>query len=126
MFLVPFSVRWLGLGSVGVGSIGAILATSVWVLLREIRRRLGRGTFPSANFVLRIGLAFAATTAVGKLVSYMGRTPDVGAAVLHLFLGALTGSAVYSAAALALRLVPLETAFSAGRWLKQRFEAPSP
>jgi O-antigen/teichoic acid export membrane protein len=88
MILVPLSLRWLGLGAVGVGVIGAVLATSAWVLYREIRMRLGRDSFPSANYVLRIAVAFAATTAAGKLVAELGLTSDAGAVLWYLFYGA--------------------------------------
>jgi|SRR5271165_1949742 len=126
MILVPLSLRWLGLGAVGAGAVGSILATSAWVLHREIRRQFGHGSFPSAGFVLRIGAVLAVTTAVAKLAVHVGRTPDAGSTVWHLFLGGLSGFVVFVAAALGLRLVTLDTAFSAGRWLKQRFEAPPP
>jgi O-antigen/teichoic acid export membrane protein len=123
MILVPLSVRWLGLGAVGVGVIGAVLATSAWVLYREIRMRLGRNSFPNATYILKIGAAFAATTAAGKLVGGLGPTSDAGVVLWRLFYGGLSCSVVYIAAALILRLVPLAEAFAAGRWLKNRFVA---
>lgn len=120
MVLIPMSVRWFGLGAVGAGALAAVMATSSWVLYREIRRRLGSGTFPEVNFVLRIGIALAATTLVGKLVADMGRTPDAVATIWRLFLGGLSCSAVFVTIALSLRLVPLAEVFAAGRWLKRR------
>jgi O-antigen/teichoic acid export membrane protein len=120
MILIPFCIRWLGLGAVGAGAIGAVLATSAWVLYREIGRRLGPGSFPSFDFILRAGVTLVATTAVGKIVADVGQTSDIGAAVWRLFLGGLSCSAIFVAAALGLRLVPMADALAAGRWLKRR------
>jgi O-antigen/teichoic acid export membrane protein len=123
MILVPLSIRWLGLGAVGIGIIGAVLATSAWVLYREIRIRLGQDSFPNARYFLRIGAAFSATTAVGKLVADWGLNSDAGSVLWRLFYGGLSCLAVYVGAALVLRLLPLAEALAAGRWLKHRFVA---
>jgi len=117
------ALRWLGLGAVGVGSICALMATSVWVLHREIGSRLGGDPFPDAKFVFKIALAVAATTAVGRLLAGLGSTGDVGTAVWRLVLGALCCLAIFVLAALGLRLVALAEALSAGRWLRKRFAA---
>ncbi len=121
--LVPLSVRFFGLGSVGAGAIGAVLATSGWVLYREIGRQLGPQSFPNARFVLRVGVALVTTTAVGKLMASLGRSPDAIAEIWHLLLGGLVCFAVFVGVALSLRLVRVAEAFAAGRWLKRRFVA---
>ncbi len=120
MILVPLSLRWLGLGAVGAGAVGAVLASSVWVLYREINVRLGSGSFPSASFVLRIGVAFAAAAAVGRIAAGLGQSTDPASVCVRLALGALAIFAVYLIAVVGLRLVQLEEAYAAGRWLKKR------
>ena len=99
-------------------------ATSAWVLYREIRRWLGNAPFPKASFVLRIGAALAAAAVGARAAGALGRAPDATATVLPLFLGGVGGLAVFAAAALALRLVPVEATAWAGRWLRQRAETP--
>jgi len=123
MVLVPLSVRWLGMGAVGAGAVGAVFATSVWVLRREIRAQLGRGSFPTAMFAIRTCLAVAAAAIVGKFVGNLGDNHDLGTSLLRLLLGGLSGLTVFAAAVMALKLVPIADAFAFGRWLKQRVAA---
>jgi hypothetical protein len=123
MVLVPLSVHWLGLGAVGVGSIGAVLATSAWVLYREIGSRLGSGTFPDFGYILRVGVALVAATAVGKLVASVGPAGGASAAVLHLVLGGVVCLAAFVLAALGLRLLALDEAVAAWNWLRRRLGA---
>ncbi len=121
MLLVPLSVRFFGLGGVGAGVIGAVLATSAWVLHGEIERQLGPGSFPDVKFVLRIGVAFLVTALVGKLVAGFGLGADAVGELWNLFLGGLLCFAVFVGASLSLRLVRMTEAFAVGRWLKRRF-----
>jgi hypothetical protein len=123
MILVPFALRWLGLGAVGVGAIFALMVTSGWVLHREIGKRLGGDPFPDAVFVFKIAIAVAATTAIGKFLAGLGSPEDMGITAWRLVLGTLCCLAVFVFAALGLRLVALTEAISAGRWLRKRFAA---
>lgn len=105
MLLVPLSVRWLGIGAVGVGSMIALVSTCVWVLIREVRRQLGKGAFPSVNYLIRVLIALAATVALGRFVpSASGAATS--ATLVRVALAATAGCALFLAIAVALRLVP--------------------
>src|SRR5208283_4579876 len=120
MVLVPLSLRWFGLGAVGAGAIAAVLGTSSWVLLGEIRTRLGRGSFPSINYVLKAGIAFAATAALGRLMADLTWAPGFGATVWRLLFGGAICSAVFVFAALGLRLIPLTELLAGVSWIRKR------
>jgi len=120
MVLVPLSVHFLGAAGVGVGAIAAILVTSGWVLPREVQGRLGAAAFPTAGYTVRVGAALGATTLVGNLVAGLVRFEGAGAEIWRLASGGIAGVAVFLLAVFGLRLVPLEEAQSAARWLFRR------
>jgi O-antigen/teichoic acid export membrane protein len=124
MVLVPLALRWLGLGAIGVGVIGAVLLTCAWVLYREIRIRLGDGSFPNVGYVLRVFVVVAATTAAGKAVAELERS-GARSVIWHLLTGSVICMAVFAAAALGLRLVVIAEALAVARWVKARF-VPAP
>jgi len=126
MALVPLSVHFLGAGGVGVGAIAAILATSAWVLRREVRGRLGPAAFPTAGYTLRVVVALVATTLVGDLGAGLVPFEGAGAEIWRLATGGLAGVSVFLLAVFGLRLVPLAEAQAAARWLfRRRTVAPS-
>ncbi len=106
MFLVPLSVRWLGLGAVGAGSIIAIMATSAWVVPREIVKYLGPGSFPAGHYVLRVALALGIAVGLSELLPRAASPSSGAAAAVHLVLGAVCASSAFALSAFALRLFP--------------------
>ena len=100
--LVAVAVRWLGIGAVGLGVVGSALATSAWVLRREIMAHLGPGSFPGILQVLKVCGATAAAAGMAEFVQSDVIGDGLGTLV-RLVVAGLAGSAVYFGAALALR-----------------------
>lgn len=120
MALVVAAVRWLGLGAVGAGVTGAAVATSGWVLWREIRAWLGPDCFPARSFLLKVCVAVGAATA--GAVTVAGAAGHMAfPAVVQLFLAGSAGLAIYALAVLALRLVASGDALALGRRFRRRF-----
>ena len=57
LVLVVVVVKYFGLGSVGLGVVGAALATCVWYLRREIRSQIGEGFQPTGPFMLKVSFS---------------------------------------------------------------------
>ncbi len=117
--LVPLAVRWMGLGAVGLGAIAATLASSAWVVHREIRSNLGGQCFPSASFIVRLLVAAASGGAAAALAAGLGDQHGARMAIVHLALGAVSGVAVFGTVAFILRLVDSGEAAAIGGRLKK-------
>lgn len=117
--LVAAAVRAFGLGGVGLGVVGAALATSVWVVVREIGRQVGPGCFPDLIQFAKSGLAgtAAAAVALGIRRALGGEGP---ADVIGLVLAGIAGTAFYLAVAVALGLVAVGEVWALGRRLTGR------
>ena len=126
MVLVVLALRWLGLGGVGGGVVIAAVATSGWVLWRQVRAQLGRDCFPSFKFHLKVCLAAVAGSVAARLIEGPGGGGAAREAALHLILAGTLGLAVFLAAAFALKLLATTEAAAIGRRLKLCFVAPAP
>lgn len=124
--LVPLSVHWFGLGAVGMGVVAAALASSAWVLRREIAARIGNQCFPSPWFLLRLAATGAAAAWVAWLfVGSLG--PQIlWPTLLHLALGGAAGCGVFALLAAALRLVDSEEAAAVKHRMRRMFAVISP
>ncbi|HZP60099.1 MAG TPA: polysaccharide biosynthesis C-terminal domain-containing protein, partial [Opitutaceae bacterium] len=118
--MVVLFVRWLGLGAVGAGVVGAAAVTSIWVVRREIRRQLGGACFPGVVFALKLGLAVAAGLAAA-VVARLGGGREPLPAIVHLLFAGTVGAAAYLTAAFTLKLVATGEAIALGQRFKQRF-----
>ncbi len=124
LVFVTQAVRWWGLAGVGVGMGAAALATSVWVLQREVSFQLGSNFLPAWSFVLKVFAAAAACTAVAALLARLGR--DDGFVGLNLAGAGLAGLSVFVAIGCVLRLFAAADAMVWMQRLKGKFFTPSP
>jgi O-antigen/teichoic acid export membrane protein len=124
--LVIAAVSWFGLGAVGGGVVIAAIATSVWVLRREIAAQLGDGCFPDWRFCLKVCLAMVAAALVALLIDRTGVNSDVRVVAARLVVSATVGAAVFFAAVFVLKLVATADVVALGRRLKLRFIPFSP
>lgn len=122
---VPFAVGLWGAGGVGLGVTGAVLASSAWVLLREVRLQLGVGCLPDWSFLLRVATATAACAMVATVTLSVGARQMEGMAVLDLLVAGAAGLTAFGAAALALRLFAVHETLDWVLRLKGKLFAPS-
>jgi O-antigen/teichoic acid export membrane protein len=120
ILLVPLTIKWLGLGSVGIGVVVATLGTSGWVLWREIRHHLGPESFPKLSFLARICATVALSWGAARWVGRAG-PPDVRSVLVHLAAGGAVGLVGFAAVASALRLVAGEDIVKLWRRVFRRF-----
>ena len=123
--LVVLSVHWWGLNAVGIGVVGAALATSSWVVWREVRTQLGAGCFPSVSFVLKIFVAMLLGGGAAALAVQQTSTVDLRAAAVGLAVAALCGLVLYLAFVFAVGLIALDDVVGQWRRIKQRFQPSS-
>jgi O-antigen/teichoic acid export membrane protein len=126
IFLVVVVLRWFGLNAVGFGVVAAALATSVWVLRREVIRVLGAGAFPSFRFGVKILVVLGLSAGAAVLVVRLGTAGDVMSTLLKLIAGAGAGVVVFLAAAFVTELVAKADAMTLGRRFRARFFPISP
>lgn len=120
---IPLLVRWLGLGSVGIGWVAAAAATSGWILRREIRFQLGPNCFPSPYFVVRLALAVASGAVAAVSIAGLGEHHDIHLVALHMVLGCVAGVVAFAGVTVALGLVDSGEAAAFGRRLRESFAA---
>jgi O-antigen/teichoic acid export membrane protein len=125
LVLVPLGIHWSGLAGVGYGVVVAALATSAWMLRREIETHLGGGAFPSVVYCLKIGFTVVAGTLSALLVLKSAVEVTVPA-LCRLALAALTGLGVFCAVAFALRLITASALTTLRRRLTGRFSPSVP
>lgn len=125
LVLVVLAVRWFGLAGVGGGVAVAALATSGWVLRREISAQLGSGCFPASQFLFKVCLVVAVGAAAAMMLGAVAGNGGARGGALRLILGGGLGLAGFFAAALALKLIATTDAVAFLRRLKLGFDTPS-
>jgi O-antigen/teichoic acid export membrane protein len=126
LVLTTLSVRLWGLGSVGIGVVGAALVTSAWVIRQEVIHRVGDRCLPPTSFVLRSIVASAVGAGAAACASTLGQPEGLVGALLQLAAGGVAGVATYSALAFVLELVALRQVVDVSRRLFHRAASPVP
>jgi len=120
---VSLAVRWLGAGAVGLGVVGAAVATSAWVLRGEIAGLIGAGFLPHGLLVAK---AVLATLLAAGAAGWLQREIAAGPPLVHLGLAGGAGVAVFALVAVLLGLVDAGQVFARVAQLSRRCFAASP
>jgi len=126
LFLAWLGVRWWGLPGVGPGLVAAALLTSVWVLQREVRGRLGDGCLPAGFFFLKAAAAAAACTVAAVLTSAAWPPAAGWRVALDLAAAGTAGLVAFAGIGLGLRLFAAADARGWALRLKEKLFLPIP
>ena len=127
LLFVTQAVRWWGLAGLGPGMCAAALATSAWVLPREVRFQLGASCLPAWTFMLKVVTAAAACTVVAAAA--LLAWPRAGMTIwpgLDLMAAGLAGLGAFVGAGLALRLFGAGQAMTWMLQMKTKLFSPAP